>query len=433
MKKSMKILLITAIFIFCFAIPGLAENKAGVFGFYGSVPNEFCLTATNKLSSILLDLGCFELVERGEIERLLQRQHLQDTGLIDEAVQVGKILSIQLGFIGSVDHLFSYWDGKAQRYRAEAGITFKVINIETEQVLHIIVGTGYSSSENKEKSLYQALEACFSGEFVLKLKDIFSLNGIIIKVDGDNLYFFNGKDRGVKQGQRFKVFRAEVENFEEMKITTAFKEEIAQVEVTEVTEGMSKAKILWNSQPVLLGDTVEEIVSPDKKLVNLGVAVTNKYVLEKSGKNEKVKFPLHLTGRYGKELPFRNYNYFDLSLFKGSNVTILGFGVERGLEYPFIKGLLYGTCFGGGGISLGFQEITSGTTSCLGYYIKIGCGGKYYVKYDSGPRINLNIFAEYGPQIGSKWKTSDGTITYAPVQKLDLTGFGLELGVSFPF
>ena len=204
MKKSIKMLLLTAVFIFCFTIPSLAQNKAGVFDFYGSVYKEFCLTATNKLSSILLDLGCFELAERGEINRILQEQQLQNSGVVDEAVEAGRILSIQLGFMGSIDHLFSYWDGKAQRYRAEAGITLKIIDIQSAQVLHIIVSTGYSSSENKEKSLYQALEDCFSRKFVVKLKDIFSLNGIIIKVDGDNLYFFNGEDRGVKQGQRFK-------------------------------------------------------------------------------------------------------------------------------------------------------------------------------------------------------------------------------------
>lgn len=436
MNKLIKMLLLTAVFIFCFTIPSLAQNKAGVFNFYGSVPKEFCLTATNKLSTILLDLGCFELAERGEINRVLQEQQLQNSGLVDKAVEAGRILSIQLGFMGSIDHLFSYWDGKAQRYRAEAGITLKIIDIQSGQVLHIIVSTGYSSSVNKEKSLYQAIEDCFSRNLVVKLKDIFSLNGIIVKVEGDNLYFFNGEDRGVIQGQRFKVLRAKVENIENMKVTAAFKEEIAQIEVVEVTEGMSRAKILWNSQSVLPGDTVEEIVS-DMKMMNLGVAVTNKYVFENT-KDKKIntethQFPLHFSGRYGKEVPFKSANFFVLSLANPTNVTILSFGVEGGLEIPFIRGLLYGTCFGGGGISFGFQEITSRTASCLGYYLKAGCGGKVYIRYDHGPRINLNIFAEYGPKIGSNWKTIDGTITSVPIQKINFTGFGLELGVSIPF
>ena len=437
MKKSSIVLLLAMIYIFCYATPSFAQEKVGVLDFGGKTPTEFRLSAGNKLFSILLDLGYFDLIAREEMARVLGEENFLASQSVEETIETGRMLAANLLFTGSIEQLSSHWDSKVQRYRGEAGITVKIIQVQTGRVLHLLVRTGYGSSENREKSLHLALENCFAGDFMVKLKEIFALNGTITKVDGDSIYFFNGKDLGIKKGQRFRVLRTEFEEFEELKIRTAFQREIGLVEVIAVGDNISKAKLIWNSLPILLEDTVEEVEYPEKKLLSFEIGVSNKYTTEaftgETSAKKNHRYPLALNLKLGRELPFKHSGFLHLGVISVPTVKVFNFGIEGGFERPLSKGFFYFTLSGETGLALAFQQLSSQNASCLGYYLKVGGGGKMYFNREQGPRINLRIFGQYGPKLTPPWKDNEGKTVTPSIQRLDFTGFGLEVGFSIPF
>ncbi len=98
------------------------------------------------------------VIERSEMERLLSEQHVQWTGLVDTqtATEAGKILGVELAFIGHLQRLSGTWrDGN---YHAQAVLSVKVIDIETNVLVHLIESTGSASSSSTNTSMHRAME-----------------------------------------------------------------------------------------------------------------------------------------------------------------------------------------------------------------------------------------------------------------------------------
>src|SRR5690554_3964494 len=115
MGKKILIFLIAFCTLFCAQdVAQAARERVSVLGFTGGILEEYRQAAVNRLTTALIQLDRFDVVERAEIEYILEEQHFQLAGLVDqdEAVEIGKILGIDLAFLGSVDRLTASWEDR---------------------------------------------------------------------------------------------------------------------------------------------------------------------------------------------------------------------------------------------------------------------------------------------------------------------------------
>ncbi len=121
------------------------KPKAGVLNFKGSGTSE---AVTNTVRSVfeakLFETDVYSLVDRSEIESIMQEQGLQNSGLTDntKAVKIGKIANIDKIIIGSIDKL----DGNIYN------IQVKIINVETAQIDGM-----YTETANGDKEIIDTI------------------------------------------------------------------------------------------------------------------------------------------------------------------------------------------------------------------------------------------------------------------------------------
>lgn len=98
----------------------------GDFNFNGIMQSEVDIIK-DMISSSLQNTGKYRLIERGQIDQILNEQGLENSGVCDNtecAIELGKILSIDEILIGSVGRL-----GRS------IVISIKIVNIETSEVI----------------------------------------------------------------------------------------------------------------------------------------------------------------------------------------------------------------------------------------------------------------------------------------------------------
>ncbi|MDP6583595.1 MAG: PEGA domain-containing protein, partial [Anaerolineales bacterium] len=120
MKKLLAILLL----FFSFAS---AQKTIAVIEFEGLGISQVTAKAlTNELESYLSNMGIYRVVERGQMENILQEQGLQQTGCISSecAVEVGQALGAQLLVSGSISKIGTIYS-----------VTAKIMDVETGEVI----------------------------------------------------------------------------------------------------------------------------------------------------------------------------------------------------------------------------------------------------------------------------------------------------------
>lgn len=238
-------------------VQAMAAPRAGLLSFGGNAEREYCKLAAGKLVSLLAqDFTFFALVDPGEIERILEEEGFSATGLVEEteAVAVARRLNLDIVFIGHIDQLsYKYpW--------AEARLTVRGIAVESGELLYVIEGYGTASDADGETAMRQAVADCFSGHFLAELRRKVVPYSVVSAVEGDFLYFRNGREIGITAGMQYRILRPRA-----LKEEVVYKEEIGTAEVTDVTGSISKAKIIRAAEKVREGDYLEEIPPAPKK------------------------------------------------------------------------------------------------------------------------------------------------------------------------
>jgi len=431
MGQKIIVLLTALCILFCAVdVAQAARERVSVLGFTGGVAEEYRQAAVNRLTTALMQLDRFDVVERAEIEFILEEQHFQLAGLVDqaEAVEIGKILGIDLAFLSSVDRLTASWDYENKRYRGEAAITVKIIDIETGRLTAAVERKGTGTDSSRQSSLHKALEGCFGAGLMQTMQENFSLQSEVFRVEGRRLYFLQGMNWGVKEGMRYDIFRAEELFFDGLETNEqfAYRRQIGMVEVDDVLENLSQGDILWAMEPVRQGDILQEVSKPRKGLFGATPRVAA-YRLDEEDKN---KYTVIWEVRLGTELPFRNTAQLVLGFSSLDDVNTFDIGFEGGWDFPLVRGKLYFIARGGAALSFAFQS----DASALGGYLA-GTGGlKYYHNYGAGPRVELGVTGQYGPNF-SRWTAEDeqDVTDDMPHPRVGLSGFGLRLGIFFPF
>jgi curli biogenesis system outer membrane secretion channel CsgG len=199
--------------------------------------------ASDNLTAKLVQSGQFRVIERQQLDLVLQEQNLADSGRIDPstAARIGKILGVQLIVIGSVTEFgigemggripqIGRWKwgsgigGKVVTGRAK--LTARLVDTTTAEILGAYdgegkhrFGKGVFSGANFGKKYDSGLASKVLAQAVEQLATGIAggasgidpstmrggLDGKIAKVDGGNVYLNIGSNMGVKVGDRFEI------------------------------------------------------------------------------------------------------------------------------------------------------------------------------------------------------------------------------------
>jgi TolB-like protein len=193
----------------------------------GEIHTDFSSSFQDYLINALVNQNRFSIVERSELETILEEQRLSRTELFDEktALKLGKMIAAKAIIAGDI-------------IQSKAGIEIIARMIDTETSAVLATADVYDEITNAMNlnSLSNGLAIKFHKEFPL-------LDGIIVRKKGNSIFTNLGKDL-IKLQRRLIVFRdIPVKHPVTGKILGSDNEVLGRVRVTQVMPEMSKAEI----------------------------------------------------------------------------------------------------------------------------------------------------------------------------------------------
>ena len=130
-KKSFSIFLAWTVFLFSFPVTVQAQDRmaVAVMDLEGrGISAMEAATLTDRLRSEMVNVGVFQVVERGQMEMLLEEQGFQQTGCTSAecAVEMGKLLGVQAMATGSIGRLGTMWTLDVRMFDVGTGEISKV-------------------------------------------------------------------------------------------------------------------------------------------------------------------------------------------------------------------------------------------------------------------------------------------------------------------
>ena len=193
----------------------------------GEIHTDISSSFQDYLINALVNQNRFSIVERSELETILEEQRLSRTELFDEktALKLGKLIAAKAIIAGDI-------------IQSKAGIEIIARMIDTETSAVLATADVYDEITDAEtlNSLSNGLAIKFHKEFPL-------LDGIIVQKKGSSIFTNLGKDL-IKLQRRLIVFRdIPVKHPVTGKILGSDNEVLGRVRVTQVMPEMSKAEI----------------------------------------------------------------------------------------------------------------------------------------------------------------------------------------------
>jgi TolB-like protein len=158
----------------------------------GSAGSDLGNIVFDKLITALFNQERFKVIERNQLERILDEQKLGMTGIIDAstAAQLGKGIGVDAIILGSVSLTRS------------GAISVDARAIDTESATIITAQDAYAGRYDQRilKQLVEQLAVKFVQSFPL-------VEGFVIKNDGGVVMIDKGTDNGLKKGMKCVVYR----------------------------------------------------------------------------------------------------------------------------------------------------------------------------------------------------------------------------------
>ena len=240
--------------------------------------------AADELATQLVQTGKYTVIERAQLEAILQEQNLGASGAVTSATaaKVGKLLGVQLLLTGSIT-AFSIkrtsigMRGIGGSYsNAESKIDARLVNTDTGEVMIVAVGQGnkrmgggYFKGVSAEQTFDQgaAQEALRPAveQVVVKLSEqtasLQSMTpaapeGQIVSTRAGSYYINRGAGAGVKVGQKFEVHHLvdEIKDADGRLLDKVI-EQTGVLEVTQVLANSAVCKLV--SGKAAVNDTVK--------------------------------------------------------------------------------------------------------------------------------------------------------------------------------
>jgi len=158
----------------------------------GSAGSDLGNIVFDKLITALFNQERFKVIERNQLERILDEQKLGMTGIVDAstAAELGKGIGVDAIILGSVSLTRS------------GAISVDARAIDTESATIIIAQDAYSGRFDQQtlKNIVEKLALKFVQSFPL-------VEGLVIKNDPGSLMIDKGSDNGLKKGMKCVIYR----------------------------------------------------------------------------------------------------------------------------------------------------------------------------------------------------------------------------------
>lgn len=187
----------------------------------------------------LVQSGKFRVVERKELDSILQEQGLSLSGAVDDktAVQVGKLLGCQVVVMGAVTDFSRHKSGahgawgigfNVGKTTAEGTLNVRVVNTTTAEIIYTGqakgehsfsnvdvagFGGGVDWDESQARQIFEPAVKQVVTAIVAKVDEIKEglgsaamVSGKVAKVSEGKVYISIGSTDGVKEGDQFSLF-----------------------------------------------------------------------------------------------------------------------------------------------------------------------------------------------------------------------------------
>uniref|UniRef100_A0A7C4U7I6 Uncharacterized protein n=1 Tax=candidate division WOR-3 bacterium TaxID=2052148 RepID=A0A7C4U7I6_UNCW3 len=145
----------------------------------------------DKMITSLLSIQRFEVMERAELEKILQEQQLSLTGVVDAstAAKVGKGIGLDAIMIGSVSST-----------GGTVSIDARLIDTETASIITSKDAYIYNQDITSIKKMVDDIAQKIAA-------DIPILEGFVVQTEGNTIYIDIGSDKGMKKGLKVVIYR----------------------------------------------------------------------------------------------------------------------------------------------------------------------------------------------------------------------------------
>jgi TolB-like protein len=196
-----------------------------------------------KLTASLVEQGRFKVMERAELDRILDEQKLALSGILDEdtAAQTGKGIGVDAVLLGSV-----------LQVGIKADVNARLIDTETASII-----TAKSVVVKNWKNPKLLSDAMNELAYLLS-SDIPILEGIVVQVEKEAVYIDLGTQDGLKKGMKCMIYREGEEMTHPVTGEDLGKkiEDVAQVCIVSVGKRLSKGFLIKKRLDVEVGDKV---------------------------------------------------------------------------------------------------------------------------------------------------------------------------------
>jgi hypothetical protein len=168
------------------------------------------------LADIFVQLKRFDVVERSQIQAILQEKQFSQTGLVDEsnAASAGQVLGVDYLILGAVTEAGSVKSGK-DKYRGKVSAVLKLVSTANAAVIATVSGSEYShgafggeSYVDLDSFIPKAARKLVSIDLKNKIWNLFPLEGYLISLSGSEEGMIDlGQDQGVNKGDDFAIIR----------------------------------------------------------------------------------------------------------------------------------------------------------------------------------------------------------------------------------
>ena len=224
MGKYLRLLLVMVAFITCFgnsADVEAAKKTVAVTGVENNIGGSYAHKAATdldaELTTVLVQCGMYNVVERGQLEHVVRELGLHTTGLINgkTAIQFGQMTGADYSVIGNVvaADVGSFNNHLYKGTKAKIKFNFKFVDNKTGmiKIAEMLEGTDtVSEFENKypDKDMMLGNAAKEVAEQVLeKINAVNPIFGNVLRVTGNKVYFHLGSNSGVRKGETFVIYR----------------------------------------------------------------------------------------------------------------------------------------------------------------------------------------------------------------------------------
>jgi hypothetical protein len=246
-------------------------------GWRGGYDETYQNSLTDKISTLIIQSHRFNVIDRVNLDKIIQEQGLQMTGVIDDqtAVEFGRLAGVQKFIIGSFTQnstnfhaaKFEYDKKKKRRikvsdayYTADIQVAIKMLDVETGQYIEATEAGGSGRGSN-EQSAYSNALGSVATNVVNAFFKYFAIQAFIESISYSNVIIDRGTSLGVKPLMNFEVLsihKSDLQEDRKADISIETKR-IGILRIVSAEQSSAKGRLIGDYSLVRPGNLIREI------------------------------------------------------------------------------------------------------------------------------------------------------------------------------